>query len=200
MKKICLFLSLFIVILTLAACTSTDNNASQNGQAGNGEQAKSVVVDIPLLTSEEVAAQLGAKGELEVETAPAAAPVELPSVSTDEDHPVDLDLTQISGTVVYSQVYDMMMNPNSYLGQKIKMKGNFSYFQDPETKQEYFATIIADATACCAQGIEFVWKGNHAYPQDYPPLDTEITVTGTFSTYNEGGYMYVQLVDADVNW
>ena len=200
MKKICLFLSLFIVILTLAACTSTDNNASQNGQAGNGEQAKSVVVDIPLLTSEEVAAQLGAKGELEVETASAAAPAKLTSASADEDRPVDLDLTQISGTVVYSQVYDMMMNPNSYLGQKIKMKGNFSYFQDPETKQEYFATIIADATACCAQGIEFVWKGNHAYPQDYPPLDTEITVTGTFSTYNEGGYMYVQLVDADVNW
>ena len=200
MKKICLFLSLFIVILTLAACTSTDNNASQKGQAGNGEQAKSGVVDTPLLTSEEVAAQLGAKGELEVETAPAAAPAKLSSVSTDDDRPVDLDLTQISGTVVYSQVYDMMMNPNSYLGQKIKMKGNFSYFRDPETNQEYFATIIADATACCAQGIEFVWKGNHAYPQDYPPLDTEITVTGTFSTYNEGGYMYVQLVDADVNW
>ena len=200
MKKICLFLSLFIVILTLAACTSTDNNASQNGQAGNGEQAKSVVVDIPLLTSEEVAAQLGAKGELEVETASAAAPAKLTSASADEDRPVDLDLTQISGTVVYSQVYDMMMNPNSYMGQKIKMKGNFSYFRDPETKQEYFAAIIADATACCAQGIEFVWKGNHAYPQDYPPLDTEITVTGTFSTYNEGGYMYVQLVDADVNW
>lgn len=109
-------------------------------------------------------------------------------------------MTKISGTVVYSQVYDMMMNPNGYMGQKVKMKGNFSYFQDPDTKQEYFATIIADATACCAQGIEFVWKGEHSYPQDYPPLDTEITVTGTFNTYYEGDSMYVQLVDADVNW
>ena len=116
------------------------------------------------------------------------------------EKPVDLDLSVLSGTVVYSQVYNMVMDPDAYLGQVVRLRGGFSYFQDPETNQEYFAAVIADATACCAQGIEFVWKGNHAYPQDYPPLDTEITVTGTFSTYNEGGYMYVQLVDADLTW
>ena len=114
--------------------------------------------------------------------------------------PVDLDLTQLSGTVVYSQVYDMMNEPDSYMGQRIRMDGSFSYYMDEDTQQEYFAAIIADATACCAQGIEFVWKGEHAYPEDYPPLDTDITVTGTFDTYYEGDYMYVQLVDADVAW
>ena len=114
--------------------------------------------------------------------------------------PVDLDLTQLSGTVVYSQVYDMMNEPDSYMGQRIRMDGSFSYYKDEDTQQEYFAAIIADATACCAQGIEFVWKGEHAYPEDYPPLDTDITVTGTFDTYYEGDYMYVQLVDADVDW
>lgn len=114
--------------------------------------------------------------------------------------PLDLDLTKLSGTVVYSQVYDMMSRPDSYMGQRIKINGSFSYYQDPDTKQEYFAAIIADATACCAQGIEFVWKGEHAYPADYPPLDTDITVTGTFDTYYEGEAMYVQLVDADVSW
>ena len=114
--------------------------------------------------------------------------------------PVDLDLTQLSGTVVYSQVYDMMNEPDSYMGQRIRMDGSFSYYKDEDTQQEYFAAIIADATACCAQGIEFVWKGEHAYPEDYPPLDTDITVTGTFDTYYEGDYMYVQLVDADVAW
>ena len=102
--------------------------------------------------------------------------------------------------MVYSQVYDMMTQPESYMGQKIKMRGSFSYYQDPDTKQEYFVAIIADSTACCAQGIEFVWAGEHSYPRDYPPLDTEITVTGTFSTYYEGDNMYVQLVDAQVEW
>ena len=113
---------------------------------------------------------------------------------------VDLDLSALSGTVVYSQVYDMVEDPEAYLGQTVKLKGNFSYFQDPDTQNEYFAAVIADATACCAQGIEFVWAGEHAYPRDYPPLDTMVTVTGTFGTYEEDGYTYLQLSDADVTW
>ena len=115
------------------------------------------------------------------------------------EKPVDLDLSALSGTVVYSQVYDMMMEPERYMGMQVRMKGSFSYFQDPETKKEYFAVVIADATACCAQGIEFVWDG-HKYPEDYPPLDTELTVTGTFNTYEENGFVYLQLKDAEVSW
>ena len=114
--------------------------------------------------------------------------------------PVDLDLTRLSGTVVFSQVYDMMAQPEAYIGKTVRMKGGFSYYQDPISGQEYFAAVIADATACCAQGIEFVWAGEHVFPADYPPLDTLITVTGTFNTYYEGEAMYVQLTDADVAW
>ena len=114
--------------------------------------------------------------------------------------PVDLDPSALSGTVVYSQVFDMTQNPGNYAGKRVRVKGSFSYFQDPDTKKEYFAAVIADATACCAQGIEFVRAGNHAYPADYPPLDAEITVTGTFDTYEEYGYTYLQLVDAEVEW
>ena len=111
---------------------------------------------------------------------------------------VDLDLSKLSGTVVYSQVYDMMVDPDAYLGQVVRVKGSFNYFKDADTQQEYFAVVIADATACCAQGMEFVWKGDHAFPGDYPDLDSEITVTGTFSTYEEGGFQYIQLADADM--
>ena len=113
---------------------------------------------------------------------------------------VDLDLSVLSGTVVYSQVYDMTQRPEAYLGQTVKLRGNFSYFQDPDTHNEYFAAVIADATACCAQGIEFLWAGDHAFPDDYPPLDTEITVVGTFGTYEENGYTYLRLSDAEVTW
>ena len=115
------------------------------------------------------------------------------------EKPVDLDLSALSGTVVYSQVYDMTMEPERYLGQRVRVKGDFSYFQDPVTRQEYFAVLIADATACCAQGIEFVWEG-HRYPDDYPPVDTELTGTGVFNTYEENGFTYLQLTDAEVSW
>ena len=112
------------------------------------------------------------------------------------EKPVDLDLSKLSGTVVYSQVYDMMVDPEAYMGQVVRVKGNFNYFKDDGTGQEYFAVVIADATACCAQGMEFVLTGSHSYPADYPELDSEITVTGTFGTYMEDGFEYIRLDDA----
>ena len=55
--------------------------------------------------------------------------------------------------------------------------------------------VIADATACCAQGLEFVWDdGTHAFPDEYPEPGTEVEVTGTFETYDENGVTYCHLV------
>lgn len=118
---------------------------------------------------------------------------------------VDLDLTNLSSTVVYSEVYNMMTAPEDYIGKKVRMKGQFTTFQgtdesgQPIPGQIYFACVIADATACCQQGLEFVLTGDHAYPEDYPELGTEITVVGEFQTYYEGEYLYCHLVDAEMS-
>lgn len=103
---------------------------------------------------------------------------------------VDLDLTQMSSTVVYSEVYNIMTDPETYMGKTIKMDGQFAVYTDEETGKHYFACIITDATACCQQGIEFIWEGNHMYPQDYPEMGTIITVTGVFDKYEEYGNIY----------
>ena len=110
----------------------------------------------------------------------------------------DVDLTQLSSTMVYSEVYNMMTAPDGYMGKTVKMKGPFSVYHDEETGNYYFACIISDATACCSQGIEFVLTGEHTYPKDYPELGTEITVTGIFDTYEENGYRYCRLNDAEI--
>ena len=109
---------------------------------------------------------------------------------------VDLDLTQLSSTMVYSEVYSMMFAPEEYVGKTIKINGQFSAYEDTNTGKIYPACIVADATACCAQGIEFVRDGSFHYPEDYPELGTEITVTGVFQTYEENGTTYCHLVDA----
>ena len=108
----------------------------------------------------------------------------------------DVDLTELSSTMVYSEVYNMMSNPDDYLGKKVKMSGNFGVYQDQTTNKLYYACLIADATACCAQGIEFVLDGDYSYPDDYPEINSIITVTGTFDTYEENGYTYCQLINA----
>lgn len=72
--------------------------------------------------------------------------------------------------------------------------------EDDITGMVYSACVVPDATACCAQGIEFVRKGEHPYPEAYPELGSELMVTGRFETYMEGENMFIHLVDADVNW
>ena len=108
----------------------------------------------------------------------------------------DIDLTQMSSTMVYSQVSDMVNNPENYMGKTVRAKGPFSYYLNPTTNNEYYAVMISDATACCAQGIEFLRGGDYKYPDDYPALETEIIVTGNFNYYKENGYTYCQLTDA----
>ena len=117
-----------------------------------------------------------------------------PVLSTTEG--VDIDLTTLSSTIVYSEVYNMMTIPEEYIGKTIRMEGKFSYYHDETTDKEYFACIIQDATACCAQGIEFELKGDYKYPDDYPAEGGYVKVEGVFTTYKEGEYEYCTLKDA----
>ena len=110
----------------------------------------------------------------------------------------DVDLTTLSASMVYGQVYDMVYNPEDYLGKTVKMRGPFGYYCDEATGNEYFAVLITDATACCSQGIEFVLDGDYTYPDDYPELNEEITVIGRFNSYTEGNIPYCQLTNAQM--
>lgn len=119
---------------------------------------------------------------------------------TREEGAIDVDLTALSSTMVYSEVYQMMTEPQNYVGKRVRMRGQFAVSQaDPEVADVdyYFAVLIADATACCQQGMEFVWEG-HDSPEDFPQEGTDLTVTGVFETYMEGDTMYCRLVAEDV--
>ena len=107
---------------------------------------------------------------------------------------IEVDLTKLSATMVYAEVYNMMNDPESYIGKTVRMKGAFDYAEGDG--RYYFLCIIADATACCAQGIEFVLRDERKFPDEYPAVGEEITVSGIYDTYYEGMYRYCQLIDA----
>ena len=111
---------------------------------------------------------------------------------------VDVDLTDLSETMVYSEVYNMTVKPEDYTRKTVKIKGKFAYYKNPNTKKEYFACIVSDATACCTQGLEFILDGTHRYPDDYPKVDSEITVVGTFDSYEEDKCRYCRLLNASI--
>lgn len=115
--------------------------------------------------------------------------------TTTEAKSVDLDLTQLSSTLIYSEVYNMLITPDDYKGKNIKMKGQFNQYTDEQTGKTYNAVIIPDATACCQQGLEFELsdKTNPNFEQG-----AEITVVGTFDTYSEGELLYCHLKNAKI--
>lgn len=112
---------------------------------------------------------------------------------------IDIDLTQMSSTMVFSQVYNITMTPEDYQGKVIKMKGQFLSDLDTGINTRYYACLILDATACCAEGLGFVPKDGYLYPEDFPEPDGEITVTGTFDYFWENEYIInCRLIDADI--
>ncbi len=157
--------------------------------------------------TEPTAAEPGEGTAERVPTAPSEeiskteAPV--PAAASDPSD-VDVDLTVLSSTMVYAEVLNMMTEPNAYDGKTVKMRGRFgaSYGYRPDgTINEdvlIFACIIADATACCSQGIEFVLSGAYNFPEDYPELDSEITVTGTFKSGEQNGIPYFRVINAQM--
>ena len=179
MKKLFCLLLIAMALCSLAACgREKDKGAAAADSADNQAPESSVSQKQP--------------AEKKSESKPAASE---PTQSTDG---VDVDLTRLSSTMVYSEVFNMMYAPDDYIGTTIKMTGQFVYYENPDTKTQYFTCIIGDAMACCSQGLEFVLTGKHTYPDDYPELGSEITVSGTFELYEEGDIRYCRLVDAEM--
>lgn len=110
-----------------------------------------------------------------------------------------VDLTVLSSTMVYAEVFNMMVKPRNYVGKTVKMRGQFDVFKEKKSGPYYFSCIISDATACCQQGIDFVLSGDLSYPKDYPKRGAVITVTGVFQPYRENSHTYYRLVDATLN-
>ena len=103
---------------------------------------------------------------------------------------VDLDLTRLSSTMVYSEVYNMRYEPDGYYGKVIRIKGLFSAYENPETGEPYYNCIIPDATACCSQGLQFFLADDSlVYPDDFPKNGTEVIVIGTFTKNEQNLYM-----------
>ncbi len=117
-----------------------------------------------------------------------------------EELTADLDLSGMSGTVVYAQIYNLMVEPDPWLGKIIRLSGLYSCYDDPLAGIVYHACVVPDATACCANGIEFVRAGEYTWPDDYPEEGSTILVTGRLEIYEESGCLFLHLVDAEVSW
>ena len=136
-----------------------------------------------------------------LEAAAAAKNTVVESVETTADQSkVDLDLTKMSATMIYSTIFDMLVMAEDYVDKNIKVKGWFETYTDPNTAELYYAVVVPDATACCQQGLEFVWLGEHSYPADFPETGADITVTGRYKLIENDGITYNYLEASSVDF
>ncbi len=182
-----------IALLTLAGCGSKEEETA----ALETEPVEKIAIETPQPT--DIEAILGASEESS-DASDTQAPES--ATETSEELPAEgpdyIDLTEMSGTMVYSQVYNMVYYPERFTGTKVKMEGTYSEYLDMATGKRYFGCIIQDATACCAQGIEFNPTDEFTYPGDFPSDGDIVTVEGEFDTYIEDGAMYCTLKNAAI--
>ena len=188
MKQLFCLLLAACMMASLCACGKDSGKDARNDASSSNEKSSASAESIPTPKEQETPDEQ-------------QTPEEPEQTQTSADG-VDVDLTVLSSTMVYSEVYNMLYNdPAHYLGKTVKARGGFSIYQlvtdgvlqpDPVA----YACIIADATACCAEGMEFVPEGDLTYPEDYPELGAEITVIGEFQSYEENGMTWYHLVNA----
>lgn len=121
---------------------------------------------------------------------PAATPQPVPTATPAPDG-IDLDLTSLSSTVVFAEVAAMVRTPEDFVGKTVRMRGQLAVYEaNPALDIDYFYTVvIRDATACCQQGMEFVWDGG-----TLPAEGTELVVTGKYQQYDCGGWPSYHIV------
>ena len=183
MKRLFCLLLAVCMMLSLCACGKDSEEGAGNVASSSNEESSASAESIPTPKEKET-------------------PEEPEQTQTSADG-VDVDLTVLSSTMVYSEVYNMLyFYPEDYYGKTVKMTGQFNVYQWVDESgivadmPVAYACIISDATACCAEGVEFVLEGDYTYPEDYPELGTEITVIGEFQPYEENGMTWYHLVNA----
>lgn len=206
MKRLTAALTAAVTALALVSCgdTSAADNLIQKNESIAAAATETTTTTTTAASAEDAPAETAAAESPEDSSEiddylSYVPPVETKSYAPDVDTKngdIDVDLTVLNATMTYSQVYDMVTNPSLYEGKKVRAKGTFAHTN--ENGRDYFAALVKDATACCSQGIEFVPADDLKFPDDYPPIDTEIIITGTFSSYQESVFTYIELQDAEM--
>ena len=110
---------------------------------------------------------------------------------------IDYDLSEMNSNMVYAEVFNMMIEPDFYVGKRIKMRGNLAVYPNSPTADggTAYAVIISDALACCKQGIEF--KCSSADAEKLPHDGEIVTVTGVYTGGVLSGDVAYNYVKAD---
>ncbi len=176
------------IILSLMLCACSTNTQTNSRTVTNQNSVESVLQSEINKESEDKEEKINSNESNNESKSSETNSKDIENISNTEI----IDLTSMSATMIYSEVFSMMTEPEKYMGKTIKMTGTCNRYTDVKTGVDYYACIVSDATACCSQGIEFKLPKGEVYPQ----MGEEITVLGTFGSYTENNAEYYVLYDS----
>jgi uncharacterized membrane protein YcgQ (UPF0703/DUF1980 family) len=104
-------------------------------------------------------------------------------------------IIEIKERMFATQVNDVYLNADDYLGKTIKLEGLFK--QDEGYDKTYSFVIRYGPGGCCGLdanvGFEVVWAEEQAKP--YPKIDSWVEAVGVLKTYEEDKYMQYLYLD-----
>ena len=183
MKKTSLVLALILLTALLAGCqgqqapTRTPTELAQQYELV--KQDSSPAAQVPAATQ-----------ALAQATSGGTSPVPL-------QNPPHMDLSDMSYTMAYAQVYSMVMAPKRHQGETLKIQGSYYGFQS-EGGQDVHLILIIDDAGCCEVGMEFQLTGTHTWPEDYPANNSIIRLTGLMDVIYHGDNPFPLLVANEI--
>jgi predicted small secreted protein len=114
---------------------------------------------------------------------------------SDTDEPaveIDIDLTKMSITMASAQYENILSDVPSYYGQIVKLKGLFFPYES-ELDEELYLFALLDCPSGCWKYFGFK-SYNLSYPDDFPPPETVIELTGEVSSFEVEGNVYPCLI------
>ena len=91
----------------------------------------------------------------------------------------DIDLAELSLTVIQAEYQRIVSNPDDYIGKTIRVYGSYQSFIANDTGNIVHYIIIVPGDVCCQLGFEFIRTANYKFPEDYPKQNSMILINGT---------------------
>ena len=98
---------------------------------------------------------------------------------------IDYDLSNMNYNMVSAITFEMLVEPEKYVDKSVKISGQF--YSEVYEEKRYYSVIVWDATLCCPAGLDFIPPQGFDFPDDFPELEQNITVTGKMSEDAESG-------------
>jgi uncharacterized membrane protein YcgQ (UPF0703/DUF1980 family) len=112
------------------------------------------------------------------------------------------EVIEIKEKMFISQVNDVYLNPEDYLGKTIKLQGLFKMEQG---YNKSYCFVLRYGPGCCGfdgnVGFEVLWNKDNDKKKPYPGEDSWVEATGELKTYEEDGdneFLYLDLVSLNV--